>query len=133
MTVYKLYVLKPDDSKIEDLVEEYKYVRASMSYALVYTNKKAPKNGILVERPQVLSPAEKAWVMACNMQIEDELLRNSKNAEQAMESFLKDLEAELIEMDPRETGDTSLYIDCTAVMDTKIVMGSKVAVIKMPS
>lgn len=95
MTVYKLYVLKPDDSKIEDLVEKYKYVRASMAYVLVYTNKKAPKNGILVERPQVLSPAEKAWVMVCNMQIEDELLRNSKNAEQAMESFLKDLEAEL--------------------------------------
>lgn len=39
----------------------------------------------------------------------------------------------VIEMEPRETGDTSLYIDCTAVMDTKIVMGSKVAAIKMPS
>lgn len=39
----------------------------------------------------------------------------------------------VIEMEPRETGDTSLYIDCTAVMDTKIVMGSKVAPIKMPS
>lgn len=39
----------------------------------------------------------------------------------------------VIEMEPRETGDTSLYIDCTAIMDTKIVMGSKVAVIKMPS
>lgn len=39
----------------------------------------------------------------------------------------------VIEMEPRETGDTSLYIDCTAVMDTKIVMGSKVASIKMPS
>ena len=39
----------------------------------------------------------------------------------------------VIEMEPRETGDTSLYIDCTAVMDTKIVMDSKVAAIKMPS
>lgn len=39
----------------------------------------------------------------------------------------------VIEMEPRETGDTSLYIDCTAIMDTKIVMGSKVAIIKMPS
>ena len=39
----------------------------------------------------------------------------------------------VIEMEPRETGDTSIYIDCTAVMDTKIVMGSKVAAIKMPS
>lgn len=39
----------------------------------------------------------------------------------------------VIEMEPRETGDTSLYIDCTAVMDTKIAMGSKVAAIKMPS
>lgn len=39
----------------------------------------------------------------------------------------------VIEMEPRETGDTSLYIDCTAVMDTKIVMGSKVAAMKMPS
>lgn len=95
MTAYKLYVLKPYESKIEDLVEKYKYVRASMSYVLVYTNKKTPKNGILVERPQVLSTPEKAWVMACNMQIEDELLRNSENAKQAMESFLKDLEAEL--------------------------------------
>lgn len=39
----------------------------------------------------------------------------------------------VIEMEPRETGDTSLYIDCTAVMDTKIAMGSKVAAMKMPS
>lgn len=39
----------------------------------------------------------------------------------------------VIEMEPRETGDNSIYIDCTAVMDTKIVMGSKVAAIKMPA
>ena len=36
-------------------------------------------------------------------------------------------------MEPRESGDNSIYIDCTAVMDTKIVMGSKVAAIQMPS
>lgn len=35
----------------------------------------------------------------------------------------------VVEMNPRETGDMSIYIDCTAVMDTKIVMGSKIAVI----
>lgn len=35
----------------------------------------------------------------------------------------------VVEMNPRETGDMSIYIDCTAVMDTKVVMGSKVAVI----
>jgi len=35
----------------------------------------------------------------------------------------------VVEMNPRETGDMSIYIDVTAVMDTKIVMGSKVAVI----
>ncbi len=35
----------------------------------------------------------------------------------------------VVQMDPRETGDMSIYIDVTAVMDTKIVMGSKVAVI----
>ena len=39
----------------------------------------------------------------------------------------------VIEMEPRETGDTSIYIDCTAVMDTKIVLGSKIAVMKMPA
>ena len=39
----------------------------------------------------------------------------------------------VIEMEPRESGDNSIYIDCTAVMDTKIVMGSKVAAIQMPS
>lgn len=35
----------------------------------------------------------------------------------------------VVEMNPRETGDMSIYIDVTAVMDTKIVMGSKIAVI----
>ena len=35
----------------------------------------------------------------------------------------------VVEMNPRETGDMSIYIDCTAVMDTKVVMGSKIAVI----
>lgn len=35
----------------------------------------------------------------------------------------------VVQMDPRETGDMSIYINCTAVMDTKIVMGSKVAAI----
>lgn len=35
----------------------------------------------------------------------------------------------VVEMSPRETGDMSIYIDVTAVMDTKIVMGSKIAVI----
>lgn len=39
----------------------------------------------------------------------------------------------VIEMEPRETGDTSIYIDCTAVMDTKIVLGSKIAVMQMPA
>lgn len=39
----------------------------------------------------------------------------------------------VIEMEPRESGDNSIYIDCTAVMDTKIVMGSKIAAIQMPS
>ena len=35
----------------------------------------------------------------------------------------------VVEMNPTDTGDMSIYIDCTAVMDTKIVMGSKIAVI----
>lgn len=35
----------------------------------------------------------------------------------------------VMEMNPGETGDMSIYIDATAVMDTKIVMGSKIAVI----
>ena len=35
----------------------------------------------------------------------------------------------VVEMNPRETGDMSIYIDCTAIMDTKVVMASKVAVI----
>ena len=35
----------------------------------------------------------------------------------------------VVQMDPKETGDMSIYIDCTAVMDTKIVMGSKIAII----
>lgn len=35
----------------------------------------------------------------------------------------------VVEMNPTDTGDMSIYIDCTAVMDTKIVMGNKIAVI----
>ncbi len=35
----------------------------------------------------------------------------------------------VVQMDPKETGDMSIYIDVTAVMDTKIVMGSKIAII----
>ncbi len=35
----------------------------------------------------------------------------------------------MVQMEPHETGDMSIYIDCTAVMDTKVVMGSKIAVI----
>lgn len=35
----------------------------------------------------------------------------------------------VVQMAPQETGDMSIYIDVTAVMDTKIVMGSKIAVI----
>lgn len=38
----------------------------------------------------------------------------------------------VLEMEPRETADTSIYIDVTAVMDTKIVLASKPAVIKVP-
>lgn len=92
---YKLYVLKPYAHKIEELVSKYKYVRASMFYVLVYTNRRAPKGAIPVKRPQVLNPQEKAWVMSCNMQIESELMGNSQDVAYAMKSFLKDLETEL--------------------------------------
>ena len=92
---YKLYVLKPYEYKVEELVSKYKYVRASIFYALVYTNRRAPKDAILVKRPQVLNSQEKAWVMSCNMQIESELMANSQDVAYAMKSFLKDLETEL--------------------------------------
>ena len=95
MTRYKLYVLRPTEYEVDELVKKFKYVLVNPTYILVYTPKRKPTGGILVERPEVLTVREKAWVMSCNMQIEEELFKRSEYAAKAMQSFLHDLEAEL--------------------------------------
>lgn len=95
MTRYKLYVLRPNENGVDELVKKFKYVIVNPTYILVYTCKKKPEGSILVERPEVLTVQEKAWIMSCNMQIEEELFQKSENAAKAMQSFLHDLETEL--------------------------------------
>lgn len=94
MTRYKLYLLKPELAT-EETLGNHRFVRSNPFYTLIYTNKRKPKGAILVERPEVLYTPEKAWVMGCNMQIEEELFQKSEDAQKAMQSFLSDLEAEL--------------------------------------
>lgn len=95
MTRYKLYVLRPTGNEVNELVKKFKYVLVNPTYILVYTAKRKPIGGVLVERPEVLTVQEKAWIMSCNMQIEEELFRKNENTAKAMQSFLHDLEVEL--------------------------------------
>lgn len=95
LKTYSLYILDPKKNDAETLSKKYRFFRVSPGYILVYTEKKKPTGGVKVEKAGNLSPSEIAWLMQCNMQVQEEIFRENADVAKAMAGFLKDLEKEL--------------------------------------
>lgn len=95
LKTYSLYILDPQKNDLQSVSKRYRFFRVSPEYILVYTEKKKPVGAVKVEKSERLSPTEIAWLMQCNMQIQEEIFRDNADMAKAMADFLKDLEKEL--------------------------------------
>jgi hypothetical protein len=100
---YSLYILNPRGSNPDELEKKYRFFRMNPGYYLIYTDKRKPCGSEKVLRPTMLSTQEIAWLMNCNMQIQEEIFQKNADTAKAMQKFLEDLEQELKAEQEKET------------------------------
>lgn len=88
---YRLFGMKPTS---ENIARARGYYRATPGYLLIYTAGRKPAKSIPVKEEQ-LSPDDRAWLRACNLEIIQETVEKSPDIQRRMTDFLGRLETEL--------------------------------------